>query len=73
MRAVKHRQLSLLFPFLKWLPSVNVQSLQADFWAGLTGAIIVLPQGIAYAILCLPRLASLLSRAHRFTSSSVSP
>ncbi|EIO3982026.1 SulP family inorganic anion transporter [Vibrio vulnificus] len=51
MRAVKHRQLSLLFPFLKWLPSVNVQSLQADFWAGLTGAIIVLPQGIAYAMI----------------------
>ncbi|HAS6277796.1 TPA: STAS domain-containing protein [Vibrio vulnificus] len=51
MRAVKHRQLSLLFPFLKWLPSVNAQSLQADFWAGLTGAIIVLPQGIAYAMI----------------------
>ncbi|EHU5195947.1 SulP family inorganic anion transporter [Vibrio vulnificus] len=51
MRAVKHRQLSLLFPFLKWLPKVNAQSLQADFWAGLTGAIIVLPQGIAYAMI----------------------
>ncbi|EGR0206977.1 SulP family inorganic anion transporter [Vibrio vulnificus] len=51
MRVVKHRQLSLLFPFLKWLTSVNVQSLQADFWAGLTGAIIVLPQGIAYAMI----------------------
>ncbi|MCU8392505.1 SulP family inorganic anion transporter [Vibrio vulnificus] len=51
MRAVKHRQLSLLFPFLKWLPSVNAQSLQADFLAGLTGAIIVLPQGIAYAMI----------------------
>lgn len=51
MRAVKHRQVSLLFPFLKWLPKVNAQSLQADFWAGLTGAIIVLPQGIAYAMI----------------------
>lgn len=30
---------------------VNRQSLVADFWAGLTGAIVVLPQGIAYALI----------------------
>jgi SulP family sulfate permease len=44
-------RLEKLFPFLVWLPMVNRQSLVADFWAGLTGAIVVLPQGIAYALI----------------------
>ena len=39
----------LFFPFLGWLPSVNKDSIRADLMAGLTGAVIVLPQGIAYA------------------------
>ena len=39
----------LFFPFLGWLPSVNKESIRADMMAGLTGAVIVLPQGIAYA------------------------
>lgn len=38
-----------LFPFLLWLPKVNRESLKADFIAGLTGAVIVLPQGVAFA------------------------
>ena len=38
-----------LFPFLSWLPLVRGQNLKADFIAGLTGAIIVLPQGVAFA------------------------
>lgn len=36
-------------PFLRWWPMVNRQSLKADFSAGLTGAIVVLPQGVAFA------------------------
>ncbi|MEJ2362275.1 MAG: SulP family inorganic anion transporter [Gammaproteobacteria bacterium] len=40
---------SRLFPFLSWWPLVNRQSLRADFLAGLTGAVIVLPQGVAFA------------------------
>lgn len=36
-------------PFLTWLPKVTQDSLRADFMAGLTGAIIVLPQGVAFA------------------------
>lgn len=36
-------------PFLKWLPLVNRESLRADLIAGFTGAIIVLPQGVAFA------------------------
>lgn len=39
----------IFFPFLGWLPSVNKESIRADIMAGLTGAVIVLPQGIAYA------------------------
>ncbi len=36
-------------PFLAWWPLVNRRSLRLDLIAGLTGALIVLPQGIAYA------------------------
>ena len=38
-----------LFPFIKWWHRVNPDSLRSDFWAGLTGAIVVLPQGVAFA------------------------
>ena len=41
-----------LFPFLKWLPLLkDKKTVQNDFWAGLTGAIIVLPQGVAFALI----------------------
>ena len=40
-----------LFPFLKWLPVVNRSTLKRDFFAGLTGSVIVLPQGIAFALI----------------------
>ena len=40
-----------LFPFLRWWPHVNRGTLRADAVAGLIGAIIVLPQGIAFASL----------------------
>ncbi|HEY9199312.1 MAG TPA: SulP family inorganic anion transporter [Gammaproteobacteria bacterium] len=36
-------------PFLRWWPMVNRETLRADFSAGLTGAIVVLPQGVAFA------------------------
>jgi SulP family sulfate permease len=39
----------IILPFLEWLPAVNKQTLRADAMSGLTGAVIVLPQGIAYA------------------------
>jgi len=38
-----------LLPFLAWTPLVNGRTLQTDFWAAVTGALVVLPQGIAYA------------------------
>ena len=39
-------------PFSKWLPEYqNPGIIRADFLAGLTGAIVVMPQGIAFALL----------------------
>ncbi|MBI4983936.1 MAG: sulfate permease [Rhodocyclales bacterium] len=38
-----------LFPFLRWWPLVNRRSLRDDLVAGITGALIVLPQGVAFA------------------------
>ena len=40
-----------LLPFLAWLPRVDSQTLRADALAGLVGAMIVLPQGVAFATL----------------------
>ncbi len=40
------------FPFLAWLPLLrNRNTLRADILAGLTGAVVVLPQGVAFATL----------------------
>ncbi len=39
------------FPFLRWWPQVNRETLKADLIAGLTGAVIVLPQGVAFALI----------------------
>ena len=38
-------------PFLAWWPSVHAATLKADALAGLVGAIVVLPQGVAFAAL----------------------
>lgn len=38
-----------LFPFLLWWPLVSRRTLRDDLVAGLTGALIVLPQGVAFA------------------------
>ena len=40
-----------LFPLLKWWPRVDAATLRADAIAGLIGAIVVLPQGVAFATL----------------------
>lgn len=39
----------LLFPFLSWIPQVSKKTLKDDFFAAITGAIVVLPQGVAFA------------------------
>lgn len=42
-------KLTSIFPFLLWFKLVTKESLKADIIAGLTGAVIVLPQGVAFA------------------------
>jgi len=41
--------LGRFFPFLAWWSLVNREAARADLLAGLTGALIVLPQGVAFA------------------------
>lgn len=40
-----------LLPFLRWWPMINAGTLKGDLLAGLIGAVIVLPQGVAFATL----------------------
>ncbi len=40
---------SWLVPFMAWMPGVRRGDLRADLMAALTGAIVVLPQGVAFA------------------------
>ena len=46
-----HPGLARFFPFLRWWPMVDRHTTRADLIAGLTGAILGLPQGVAFAIL----------------------
>lgn len=41
--------LNKVFPFLRWWPMVNKETTRADIVAAITGAMIVLPQGVAFA------------------------
>lgn len=41
--------LARALPFLRWWPRVDAATLRADLVAGLTGALVVLPQGVAFA------------------------
>ncbi len=43
--------LEKIFPFLVWSRLITRDTLKADFFAGLTGAVIVLPQGVAFALI----------------------
>jgi len=38
-----------VFPFLAWGPLINTKNIQADFIAGLTVALVLIPQSMAYA------------------------
>lgn len=46
---MKHGLATKLFPFLLWWPKINRQTFREDALAGVTGALIVLPQGVAFA------------------------
>lgn len=54
--------LTRLLPFLRWGHMIDRHTLRADFMAGLTGAVIVLPQGVAFAMIAgLPPVYGLYS------------
>jgi SulP family sulfate permease len=40
-----------VFPFPRWRDQITSASLKADFMAGLTGLVLVLPQSVAYAFI----------------------
>lgn len=42
---------SRLFPFLHWLPGLRPRAVGRDALVGLTGAVLALPQSIAYALI----------------------
>jgi SulP family sulfate permease len=44
-----HFSIYRLLPFLTWFRMINAETLRADLVAGFTGAVIVLPQGVAFA------------------------
>ena len=44
-------QLTRFFPFLAWLRGIRPDTLRADAIAGLVSAIVVIPQGVAFATL----------------------
>ncbi|MBK9606231.1 MAG: SulP family inorganic anion transporter [Betaproteobacteria bacterium] len=44
-------RLHRVLPFLRWWPLVDRRTTRADLLAGLTGAMLGLPQGVAFAIL----------------------
>nr|WP_321467497.1 sulfate permease [uncultured Desulfobulbus sp.] len=49
MKLPSRRNLHAFFPFLNWWPMVNRHTLRDDLLAGATGALVVLPQGVAFA------------------------
>jgi SulP family sulfate permease len=50
-KASTHPILKKLFPFLVWASLVNRYTIKDDALAGLTNAIVVLPQGVAFAMI----------------------
>jgi SulP family sulfate permease len=49
MNARLNSALARWLPFLRWWPLVGRETLRDDLIAGITGALIVLPQGVAFA------------------------
>jgi SulP family sulfate permease len=51
MNAFRANLLRIVFPFLFWEIKQSKSTFKADIIAGITGAVIVLPQGVAYAMI----------------------
>lgn len=46
-----HKPLSKVFPFLLWLKGYTPTAFRSDLVAGLTVAVVLIPQAMAYAML----------------------
>jgi SulP family sulfate permease len=46
---IRHKLQSALLPFMQWWPRVTRRTFREDLLAGLTGAVVALPQGVAFA------------------------
>ncbi len=81
VRLNKSELIRYVLPFLNWWPNVNRNTVKSDMAAGLTGAIIVLPQGVAFAMIAglppiyglysamvIPILAALFGSSHHVIS-----
>ena len=59
-----HKVLSRIFPFLIWLKGYQVADLRSDLLAGVTVAVVLIPQAMAYAMLAgLPPVYGLYAAA----------
>ena len=47
---MKNTRLQLFFPFLNWIPELR-RTWKSDLLAGLIGGVVVLPQGVAFAMI----------------------
>ncbi|SHO51226.1 SulP family inorganic anion transporter [Desulfopila aestuarii] len=47
----RRNRLQRFLPFLLWWPRVDRRTFRADLLAGMTGAIVALPQGVAFAVI----------------------
>ena len=45
----KYKWKNYVFPFLQWKSRISKETLRGDLLAGLTGAVVALPQGVAFA------------------------
>lgn len=48
---MQRRRASRWLPFLPWMSALTTADIRRDTMAGLTGAVLVVPQGVAYALL----------------------
>ncbi len=47
----KYNVLKKIIPILKWLPKYKIKNLYYDFFAGINVGILLIPQGMAYALI----------------------
>jgi len=47
----KYNVLKKIIPILKWLPNYRIKNLYYDFFAGINVGVLLIPQGMAYALI----------------------